>query len=82
MADYNLVVSDSPWTVRDLDIIFEDEHVDRIPNISLDVLLAKLGIYKSTSEARRAGRQGLIPLGYSEIKASKKDRLFIWNPSE
>lgn len=82
MADYNLVVSDSPWTVRDLDIIFEDEHVDRIPNISLDVLLAKLGIYKSTSEARRAGRQGPIPLGYSEIKASKRDRLFIWNPSE
>lgn len=82
MADYNLLVKESPWTFRDLDTIFGDEHIDAIEDAYLDVLLARLGIYKSSSEARRAGRQGPIPLGYSEIKASKKDRLFIWNPSE
>ena len=82
MADYNMVVATSPWTKRDLDIVFPGESVVSIQNEPLDVLLAKAGIYKSSSEARRAGRQGPIPLGYSEIKASKRDRLFIWNPSE
>ena len=82
MADYNMVVATSPWTKRDLDIVFPGENVISIQNEPLDVLLAKAGIYKSSSEARRAGRMGPIPLGYSEIKASKKDRLFVWNPSE
>lgn len=82
MADYNLVVSESPWLQQDLKVVFGDEPVVIVPDIPLDSLMAYLDIYKSTSEARRAGRVGPIPLGYSEIKASKKARLFIWNPSE
>lgn len=82
MADLNLVIAESPWLQRDLEIIFGDEPVTIVPDIPLDSLLAYLDVYKSTSEARRAGRVGPIPIGYSEIKASKRTRLFIWNPSE
>ncbi len=48
----------------------------------LPQLLAHLGIYKSTSQARQAGRKGKIPTGWTVMKASKKVELFIWNPTE
>lgn len=51
-------------------------------DVTLDILCKDLGIYKSTSEARRAGRIGNIPKGYSEIKASKKVILYVWNPED
>lgn len=59
-----------------------EEHVivqaEHIPD-----LLVKLGIYKSNSEARRAGRDGPIPPGFTQIKASKKvPELTIWNPTK
>ena len=45
-------------------------------------LLKELGVFPSTSEARRAGRTGPIPEGWTELKASKKRMLWIWNPTE
>lgn len=86
MADFNIVV-DTPF-LQDTDVptLFGDQsgYVEEVlytHDVPLDVLLKDLGIYKSTSEARRAGRSGPIPTGYSEIKASKVHRLFVWNPS-
>ncbi len=79
----NLVVIDSPFTERDIDIIFDKDLdvVIRVPDIDLSNLMVTLGIYPSTSKARNAGRVGKIPLGYTEYKASKKRMLYIWNPS-
>ena len=87
MADFNIVVDTPNVQEGDIESIFGDgkgdvEEVLYTHNTSLDVLLKDLGIYKSTSEARRAGRSGPIPQGYTEYKASKVHRLFIWNPSE
>ena len=46
-------------------------------------LMVEIGAFVSTSQARRAGREGNIPEGFSfEFKASKKKRIFIWNPTE
>jgi hypothetical protein len=43
--------------------------------------LKEMNIFTSTSEARRAGRDGPIPQGFTnDFKASKKRRLWIWNP--
>lgn len=78
----NIVVKDSPWTKRDLEIIYEDEEVIFVDNIQLPTLLAQLKVYKSASQARQAGRVGEIPAGYTELKASKKRTLYIWNPTE
>lgn len=51
--------------------------------VDLPNLLVELGAYKSTSEARRAGREGLIPKGYTELRASKKyGTIYIWNPEK
>ena len=45
-------------------------------------LLVKLGVYKTFSEARRAGREGPIPEGFTlEMRASKRHLVTIWNPS-
>lgn len=46
----------------------------------LQALMLEVGAYKTKSEAMRAGRSGPIPKGYSEYKASKKIRLWLWNP--
>lgn len=76
------VVVGSNWTQRDIEIIFEHEDVIFADETELSVLLKDLGVYKSTSEARRANRVGPVPTGYTEFKASKKHMLFIWNPTE
>lgn len=78
----NIVVKTSPWTKRDLEIIYEDEGVEFVDDVQLPTLLAQLKIYKSASQARQAGRVGNIPTGYTELKASKKKTLYIWNPTE
>lgn len=78
----NVVVESSPWTTRDLELLFLDEFVYFTKCTELPDLLVELGIYKSRSEARRAGRSGPISHGFIELKASKKKRLWIWNPSE
>lgn len=78
----NIVIKDSPWLESDIKTIFEDEEVLYAESSELSALMKEAGVYKSTSEARRANRHGEIPLGYTEFKASKKVRLYIWNPSE
>jgi hypothetical protein len=79
----NVVVKQSPWTERDLELLFGGEEVHFTEADCLSVLMKELGIFKSTSEARRAGRVGPIPEGFTfEFKASKKVRLWIWNPTE
>lgn len=78
----NIVVKSSPWLKSDIETIFEDEKVHFSNAADLPNLLTEVGVYKSNSEARRNNRIGAIPLGYTELKASKKRRLFIWNPTE
>jgi len=78
----NIVVQSSKYTPRDLELIFPDEQVIAVPNVPLPTLLKMLKVYKSASEAIRAGRTGEIPTGYTELKASKKRTIYIWNPTE
>jgi len=79
----NVIVKDSKWIDSDLDTIFSGEEVHFTEAKCLSVLMKELGIYKSSSEARRTGRVGPIPEGFTgEYKASKKRRIWIWNPTE
>lgn len=78
----NVVIVDSDWIESDIYLLFGDEYVHFTYTIDLPSLLKELGIYKSTSEARKAGRIGDVPKGWSEIKASKKRRLWVWNPDD
>lgn len=78
----NLVVSGSPWTLRDLSNLFGGEDFDMIDDIDLSELAVLVGAYTSRSQARKAGRVGSIPKGWTEWKANKKMRFWIWNPSE
>lgn len=83
----NVVVKSAPWTERDLELHFGDlegniEEVHFTEAQDLPNLLKELGVFPSTSEARRAGRDGPIPEGWTELKASKKRMLWIWNPTE
>ena len=78
----NIIVDNGNVLDSDKELIFGDEEVITTEVMSLPNLLHTLGVYKSTSQARKAGRVGDIPTGYTEYKASKKVRLFIWNPTE
>lgn len=78
----NIVIKNSTWEDSDIPILFGDETVYFAEATELSVLMRELGIYSSASEARRAGRVGPVPQGWTEaFKASKKRRLWIWNPS-
>lgn len=62
-------------------LVFDGELYTERSATHIPDLLFQLEIYKSRSEARRAGREGAIPAGYSELRASKLvPRLCIWNP--
>ena len=79
----NVVVKSSPWTEDDIQTLFGDEEVHFTEANDLPGLLKELGIFKSTTQARKAGRDGPIPEGFTaEFKASKKRRIWIWNPTE
>ncbi len=78
----NIVISYSPWVASDLTALFSDENVLYCDAEDLPNLMVEVGVYPSTSKARQAGRQGGIPTGYTEFKASKKRQLYIWNPTE
>lgn len=83
MTIENVIVKQSNWTERDIELLFGDEEVHFTDADDLSILMKEMGIFTSTSEARRAGRVGPIPSGFTfEFKASKKCRLWIWNPSE
>lgn len=81
----NVVVANKNVLSTDKITLFENEEVIFvIPDNARDLpsLLVFLGIYKSTSQARQAGRTGEVPTGWTVMKASKKVELFIWNPTE
>lgn len=79
----NVVIKQSAWTERDVELLFGDEEVHFTEATDLSVLMKELGVFKSTSEARRAGREGPIPEGFTDrFKASKKRMIWIWNPTE
>ena len=79
--DYNVVWKEN-LLPSDIPLLFGSESVIYTNETDLPALLVELGIYKSKSQARKAGRTGLIPSGYNEIKAGKRDFLFLWKPSE
>ena len=79
----NVVIKGSAWLDSDIETLFGDEEVFIAESDELGALMRELGVFPSASAARRAGRQGPIPEGWTaEFKASKKRRIWIWNPSE
>lgn len=79
----NIVVKSSPWTEDDIATLFGDEEVHFTEATDLPGLLKEMGIFRSTSQARQAGRTGDIPTGFTDrFKASKKRMLWIWNPTK
>jgi hypothetical protein len=81
----NVIVSDSVWKIGDIDVIFgplePNEVIHWTEAKDLPNLLKEMGIFCSTSEARRAGRNGPIPSGFTKLKASKIRTIWIWNPT-
>ena len=79
----NVIIKGSAWLESDAETLFGDEQVFYAESDELSALMRELGIYPSASAARRAGREGAIPPGWThEFKASKKRRIWIWNPTE
>lgn len=78
----NIVIQDSAWIKQDLKTLFSDEEVAFSKSDNISVLMVELGIYPSSSKARAAGRHGPIPPGYTKFKASKKQFIYLWNPTE
>lgn len=79
----NVLILSEHVLPTDAAILFGKEEVYVTTEIDLPRLLVEIGVFKSTSEARRAGRLGEVPSGWTDqFKASRKRRLWIWNPSE
>lgn len=79
----NVVIKGSAWLESDIETLFGDEEVFFAESDELGALMRELGVFPSASAARRAGREGPVPDGWTaEFKASKKRRLWIWNPTE
>lgn len=81
----NVIINNSNVQPTDQQTLFCDEPVIVVEKgdcSDLPQLLKHLGVYQSTSQARKTGRVGGIPVGWNEIRASKKVELFLWNPSE
>jgi len=88
MTVENVIIKNSAWREEDLAALFGDldgnvEQVFFAESDELSALMRELDIFPSASKARQAGRVGEIPSGWTaEFKASKKRRLWIWNPTE
>lgn len=79
----NVIVRSSAWTQRDIEHLFSGEPVHFTDARDFPNLLVEIGVFASTSKARHAGRSGPIPDGWTDnYKASKKRRIWIWNPTE
>lgn len=78
----NIIISNSKWILSDIETLFGDEKIVFELPMDLSALAVKLGAYSSRSQARKAGRVGPIPEGWTEWKVNKKMRAWIWNPSE
>lgn len=84
----NIVIRNSPWAERDLQILFfeKDEDFDMKEIYfsdaeTLQELMVEIGAYKSKGESFRANRNGIIPKGWTEMWANKKQKIYIWNPT-
>jgi len=88
MTIENIIIKNSAWRDEDIATLFGDlegnvEEVTFAESDEMSALMRELGVFPSASKARQAGRQGPIPDGWTaEFKASKKRRLWIWNPTE
>ena len=88
MTTENIIIKNSAWRDEDIATLFGDlegnvEEVHFAESDEMGALMRELGVFPSASAARRAGREGPIPEGWTaEFKASKKRRIWIWNPSE
>lgn len=79
----NIIITSSAWLESDIKTLFGDEQVFFAESDEMSALMRELGVFTSASAARRAGREGPIPDGWTaEFKASKKRRIWIWNPTE
>jgi hypothetical protein len=67
----------------DAKLLFGDEPVHVTKTTDMSQLMKEIGVYPSSSEARRCGRVGPVPDGFTDaFKASKSRRIWIWNPTE
>jgi len=83
VAIENVIITGSSWLESDVKTLFGDEQVFFADSDEMGALMRELGVFPSASAARRAGREGPIPAGWTaEFKASKKRRIWIWNPTE
>ena len=83
MAIENVIIKNSAWRESDIETLFEDEQVFFAESDEMGALMREMKIFPSAGAARRAGRAGPVPAGWTaEFKASKKRRIWIWNPSE
>lgn len=83
MAIENVIITGSSWLESDVKTLFGDEQVFFADSDEMGALMRELGVFPSASAARRAGREGPVPAGWTaEFKASKKRRIWIWNPTE
>lgn len=86
--EINVIIKGSKWRSDDAEWLFDAPNGPKEPVTFADArdlpnLLVALGCFKSTGEARRAGRVGPIPEGFTlNFKANKKTLLSIWNPTE
>lgn len=78
----NVIIWNEFVKTTDKETLFGDEPVIFSKETELPNLLKEVGVYNSTSQARKAGRCGRVPDGWNVIKASKKVEMFIWNPTE
>ncbi len=65
MKAENIVVKSSKWRESDIPTLYGDEPVYFTDETDISRLMAELEIYPSTSAARRAGRMGEIPKGWT-----------------
>lgn len=88
MTTENIIIKGSKWRESDIETLFGDlegnvEDITFAESDEMGALMRELGVFPSANAARRAGREGPIPEGWTaEFKASKKRRIWIWNPTE
>ena len=88
--DVNIVTTSTAIKDEDIFLVFGDflegEPIEVIKvdkNLPMSTLLKDLKIFTSSSQARKAGWDSTIPLGFSQfIVGKKKHVITIWNPSE
>ena len=78
----NIVIQNGFVLNTDIPTLFGNEPVVNSQAPNLETLMVELGLYPSKSKAIKDGRRGPIPLGFTEFKATKKQKVWIWNPSE